>query len=86
MWQITLSSIIDPNSMVHISRFRPSTTQSLNLATSLTSLVVINTIKEYIERNFHFLEDKLQTILEEALFTKGAYVEAIIPEACRQTH
>ena len=75
--QIMTSSIIDPNSMV-TNGFNYQA-PSLNLATSVKSSI-ISTIKDYIERNFH-LEDKLQTILEEALFTKGAYVEAIIPEA-----
>ena len=75
--QIMTSSIIDPNSMV-TNGFNYKA-PAINLATSVKS-AIINTIKNYIETNYK-LEEKLPLILEEALFTKGAYVEAIIPEA-----
>lgn len=75
--QIMTSSIIDPNSMV-TNGFNYKA-PAINLATSVKS-AIINTIKNYVETNYK-LEEKLPQILEEALFTKGAYVEAIIPEA-----
>ena len=75
--QIMTSSIIDPNSMV--SNGFTYKVPALNLATSVKS-AIITTIKKYVETNYK-LEEKLPKILEEALFTKGCYIEAIIPEA-----
>nr|DAX15714.1 MAG TPA: capsid assembly protein [Caudoviricetes sp.] len=75
--QIMTSSIIDPNSMV--SNGLVYKAPAINLATSVKS-AIITTIKKYIDTNYK-IEDKLPKILEEALFTKGCYIEAIIPEA-----
>ena len=75
--QIMTSSIIDPNSMV--SNGFTYKAPAINLATSVKS-AIITTIKKYIDTNYK-LEEKLPKILEEALFTKGCYIEAIIPEA-----
>lgn len=41
---------------------------------------LVNEIKDYIEETYQ-LESNLSTIVKESLFTKGAYVEAIVPEA-----
>jgi len=40
---------------------------------------ILNTIRSHIDKNYN-LENKLSTILREALFTKGAYCEALIPD------
>ena len=75
--QIMVSNILDPNGMVsnELIYKAPSINMLNNIKTTIT-----NIISKYIEENYH-LEDKLPTILRETLFTKGGYVEAIIPEA-----
>lgn len=75
--QIMVASILDPNGMVsnHLVYKTPTINMLNNIKTS-----IMDTISKYIEENYH-LEDKLPIILRETLFTKGAYVEAIIPEA-----
>lgn len=74
--QILISSIISPNDMVttKINYDLDSLTLSEDLKTKL-----IDTISEHIDVNYK-LESKLYTILMEAIFTKGAYIEAFIPE------
>lgn len=75
--RILVSSILSPNDMIGntLTYDAPNLTLPLNVKQTIT-----NTIKEYIETNYN-LEDKLYNILKETLFTKGAYIEAIVPEA-----
>lgn len=78
--QIIVSSVLSPKDMVSteliyetakgISRIFPHTTISDTL----------NTISSYIENNYG-IEESLPTILREALFEKGAYIVAVIPES-----
>lgn len=75
--QILTSSILAPNDMGSTNLIY------LNKDTKIPTEIkigILDTIKTYISTNYK-LEDKLSTIVREAMFTKGAYVEAIIPEA-----
>ena len=75
--QILTSSILAPNDMGSTNLIY------LNNDTKIPTEIkigILDTIKTYISTNYK-LEDKLSTIVREAMFTKGAYVEAIIPEA-----
>lgn len=74
--QIVGSSILSPNDMETTNLIYSSEN---NAIPSDTRRAVLNMIKEHIS-NKHGLEDKLQDIVREAMFTKGAYVEAVIPE------
>lgn len=75
--QILTSSIISPNDM---------TVSKLNYISPNIKLpgdvkqTLLNTIEEHIEK-YYELNSKLSLILRESLFTKGSYIEAIIPEA-----
>jgi len=40
---------------------------------------ILNSIRTHVGHNYA-LESKLSTMLREALFTKGAYCEALIPD------
>ena len=75
--QILTSSILAPNDMMStaIGIIAPE----VNIPSD-TKSYIINAIKTHLEKNNN-LNDKVDTILREALFTKGAYVEAVIPEA-----
>ena len=75
--RIVVSSILSPNDMTgnNITYNPPDIRLPSNVKQTL-----ISTIQDYIETNYH-LEEKLYNICRETLFTKGAYVEAIIPEA-----
>ena len=75
--QILTSSILAPNDMGSTNLIY------LNNDTKIPTEIkigILDAIKTYISTNYK-LEDKLSTIVREAMFTKGAYVEAIIPEA-----
>ena len=75
--QIYVSCILDPNGTVgsKLTLQPPKVNMLQSVRSSITE-----TIAEYIDKNYK-LNSKLSRILREALFTKGAYVEAIIPEA-----
>ncbi len=75
--QILTSSIISPNDMLTVSLIYDS--PDIKIPSGIKQ-ILIETIKKHIKVNYG-LEDKLTNILREALFTKGAYIEAIIPEA-----
>lgn len=75
--RILRSSILSPNEM--ITNKLTFTSPDIRLPSAI-KLVLTDTIKEYIYSNYDFL-DKLDSIIEEALITKGAYIQAIIPEA-----
>lgn len=75
--QIYVSCILDPNGTTggKLTLLPPKVNMLQSVRSSITE-----TISDYIDRHYK-LNDKLSTIIREALFTKGAYVEAIIPEA-----
>lgn len=75
--QIMTACILDPNGMLDNTIVYKA--PSINMTSNVMSLI-INTIKKYIASNYD-VEENLPKIIREALFTKGAYVEAIIPEA-----
>lgn len=75
--QILISSILSPNDMVNI------TLQYIPPTIALPSTVkqtLIDTFERHMEDNYDIVT-KLPNILRESMFTKGAYIEAIIPEA-----
>ena len=75
--QILTSSILSPNDMITTNLLYQS--PEIKLPGDVRATMV-DTIKKHIKTNYN-LEDNLTTILRESLFTKGSYVEAIIPEA-----
>lgn len=74
--QILTSSIISPNDMLSTSLIYD--VGEVNIPNEVNTHI-LSTIESYIKKNYK-LEEKLMVILREALFTKGAYIEAIIPE------
>ena len=75
--QILTSSILAPNDMINIAlQYNPP---SISLPSDIKQ-TLLDTIKQYMDDNYD-MTSKLSTILREAMFTKGAYIEAIIPEA-----
>jgi len=72
--EILVSSIISPNDML-----QPTLTYNINnndLPTSV-AIVINDKIRNYIKDNYN-ITDKLYNIVEEYMYTKGAYVEMII--------
>lgn len=75
--QILTSSILAPNDMIQNKIiFNPP---EINLQSAITQ-TILSTIEDYINKTYDF-NSNLSNILKETLFTKGAYIEAIIPEA-----
>lgn len=75
--QILVSSILSPNDMLTSSLTYKAPDLKLPIE---VKQVLIDKISSYIEDNYK-LENKLSSILKEAMVTRGAYIEAIIPEA-----
>jgi hypothetical protein len=75
--QILTSSILAPNDMITTSLIYKAPDIRLPLDVKQTML---ETIEKHISTEYNF-EDKLTEILRESMFLKGAYIEAIIPEA-----
>jgi len=75
--QILVSSIISPNDMINVSLVYES--PDIKLTSDIKS-IILDTIKKHITTTYN-LENKIFDIIKESLFTKGAYVEAILPEA-----
>lgn len=75
--QIVTSSIISPNNSLqdNLNYVAPS----IKIPGALKQ-TILDRIKQQINNEYN-LEVNLPTILRETLFTKGAYIEAIIPEA-----
>lgn len=75
--EILVSSILSPNDLKQskLSYKAPD----IKLPGPVRSLL-LETIESHIDR-YYKLKEKLPLILRESLFTKGAYIEAIIPEA-----
>jgi len=74
--QILVSSILSPNDMLN-AKLNYSM-DDFEIPNSINAHI-LDVIRIHIEKNYA-LESKLSDILREALFTKGAYVEAIIPD------
>ena len=75
--QILVSSIISPNDMT-LSKINLEA-PSLKLPPAIKSSIM-EAIESHIVKNYDYV-NKLPQILRETLFTKGAYIEAVIPEA-----
>lgn len=75
--QIVTSSIISPNNSLqnNLNYIAPN----IKIPGALKQ-TILDRIKEQMNTEYD-LETNLPTILRETLFTKGAYIEAIIPEA-----
>ena len=75
--QILTSCIISPNDMLSnkLTYIPPELKLPMELKRSL-----LEKIEDYIEKTYK-INSNMSNILREALFTKGAYIEAIIPEA-----
>ncbi len=73
--EIMTSSIVSANTMI-------DSDYSLTLKTKILPNEVVNSImssiKEHVDTHYKF-KDKLYTITEESIFTKGAYIELILP-------
>lgn len=74
--QIVRSSIISPNDMETVSLVYNS--ENTSVPTDIKRSI-LEMIKAHISTNYG-LEDKLATFVDEALFTHGAYIKAVIPE------
>lgn len=75
--EILVSSILSPNDLKQSNLIYKAPEMKLPGA---VKSILLDTIEAHIDR-YYKLRDKLPIILRESLFTKGAYVEAIIPEA-----
>lgn len=75
--QIIVSSVISPNDTLNTSITYDI--ENLNIKNTL-SATITDCVKRYID-SVYKLENNLYTYLKDALFTKGCYVECIIPEA-----
>ena len=75
--QILTSSILAPNDMLTTSLIYNA--PEIKIPSDINSFIM-DSIKKHIKENYS-LTTKLTTILRESLFTKGSYIEAIIPEA-----
>jgi len=73
--QILSSSILSPNDMSTTSLIY--TPPEIEIPSEINN-VILNTIKTYMDKEYK-LKDKLMDILRESLFTKGAYIEAVLP-------
>ena len=75
--QILTSSILAPNDMINIAlQYEPP---AISLPSDIKQ-TILDTIRQYMDSNYN-ITSKLPIILRESMFTKGAYIEAIIPEA-----
>jgi len=74
--QILVSSIMSPNDLIS-SKLNYSLDDA-DIPNDINSRI-LDTISRHVGKNYK-LEDKLPTILREALFTKGAYAEAIVSD------
>ena len=75
--QILTSSILAPNDMLE-SKLR-YVKPDLNIPIDINN-TILSEIESFMLKEYN-INSKLPTIIREALFTKGCYAEAIIPEA-----
>lgn len=75
--RILVSSILSPNdiSITNLNVISPDIKLPVNIKTQIEDLITV-----HVNENYD-IENKQYDILRETLFTKGAYIEAIIPEA-----
>jgi len=74
--QILTSSILSPNDMMMPTlQYKDP---EIDLPISVKNQL-LDTIKKHINKHYD-VEDKMSTMLREAMFTKGAYIEAILPD------
>jgi len=74
--QILVGAILAPNDLMN---YRLSySVDDIDVPNNINTQI-LNEIRSHIDKNYE-LENKLSTILREALFTKGAYCEALIPD------
>lgn len=76
--QILTSSILSPNDLLTTSLVY-DLPDNVKIPSGVKQLLT-EAVRTHIDTNYG-LESKLNNILRESLFTKGAYIEAIIPEA-----
>jgi len=74
--QTLVASILSPNDLINS---RLTYALDNDIIPNPVNISIMDTIRSYVNRNYK-LESKLSTILREALFTKGAYAEMIIPD------
>lgn len=74
--KLLVSSILAPNDMTTTSIIYEN--NDLPLPSDMRH-AMLESIRNHMENEYD-IDDKFNTILEEAIFTKGAYIEAIIPE------
>lgn len=74
--QVLVSSILSPNDLMSTALTYGSTADDLGEVKAL----LVDVIKEYFENSYK-IKTLLPRMLEEALFTKGAYPVAVIPES-----
>lgn len=75
--RILVSSILSPNdiSVTNLNITSPEIKLPVNIKAQIEDLITV-----HVNENYD-IENKQYDILRETLFTKGAYIEAIIPEA-----
>lgn len=76
--QILVSSVLAPNDMVNVV-LQYEAPEKIVLPTNVKQQL-LDTLERYMDSEYNII-DKLPIILRESLFTKGAYIEAVIPEA-----
>lgn len=76
--QILVSCILSPKTLSDIT-LNYKFSERLDLDPQV-SVDILADVKEYIEDEYK-LEERLPSIIREALFTSGAYIQAIVPEA-----
>lgn len=75
--QIVITSIISPNDLTNTSM--KLTIPDIPLPSTIKNQV-IDVIESYLDKNYNIF-NKVYTIVREALFTKGAYIEVCVPES-----
>lgn len=75
--QILVSSVLSPTDMLN-TRLMYSM-DAIDIPNNVNTLILAE-LSRYIEANYN-LTDKLSNMLREAMFTKGAYIEVMIPGA-----
>jgi len=78
--QITVSSILSPNDMLAESVIY--STKDYTIPPDIRA-ILLSEINKHLSTNYNF-EDNLHDILRESLFTKGADILAVIPDAVVQ--
>jgi len=75
--EILVSSILSPNDMVSVNLNYKI--KNIQLPVDIKTMIS-DTIRNHVKEEYNYL-DKLPTIIEETLFSKGSYAEIIIPDS-----